>query len=92
MASSRIFVDRLESALNEAGDYLLAAEEGLIGPENIVAEIGEVLLGQKQGRTSNDEITVFKSLGLAVEDMVCAEYLFRKAQSENIGTWIKFNL
>ena len=92
MASSRIFVDRLESALNEAGDYLLAAEEGLIGPENIVAEIGEVLLGQKQGRTSNDEITVFKSLGLAVEDMACAEYLFRKAQSENIGTWIKFNL
>jgi len=51
MASSRIFVDRRESALNEAGDYLLAAEEGLIGPENIVAEIGEVLLGQKQGRT-----------------------------------------
>jgi ornithine cyclodeaminase len=92
MAASRIFVDRRESAINESGDYVLAAEEGLIGPDSIVAELGEVLLGEKQGRTSDDEITLFKSLGLAIEDMACAEYLFDKAQRENIGTWIKFNL
>jgi ornithine cyclodeaminase len=92
MAASRIFVDRRESAINESGDYVLAAEEGVIGPDSIVAEIGEVLIGAKQGRTSDDEITLFKSLGLAIEDMACAEYLFEKAQRENVGTWFKFNL
>jgi alanine dehydrogenase len=90
MVASRFFVDRLESALNEAGDYLLPVKEGLMGPNDIIAEVGEVLLGEKQGRTSADEITLFKSLGLAVEDMVCAEYLYQQAQTESRGTWIKF--
>jgi ornithine cyclodeaminase/alanine dehydrogenase-like protein (mu-crystallin family) len=90
MAAARIFVDRRESTLNESGDYLLAVEEGLITAESLQAEIGEVLLGEKPGRTSEDEITLFKSLGLAVEDMACAEYLFAKAKTENVGTWIRF--
>lgn len=90
MAAARIFVDRRESALNEAGDYLLAAAEGLITPDSLVAELGELLLEQKQGRTSDQEITLFKSLGLAIEDMACAEYLFKKAQLEKAGTWIEF--
>jgi len=90
MVASRFFVDRRESALNEAGDYLLPMKEGLMGPNDIIAEVGEVLLGEKQGRTSADEITLFKSLGLGVEDMVCAEYLYQQAQTENVGTWIKF--
>jgi len=90
MVASRFFVDRRESALNEAGDYLLPMNEGLMGPNDIIAEVGEVLLGQKQGRTSADEITLFKSLGLAVEDMVCAEYLYQQAQTKKVGTWIKF--
>ncbi|HJP93054.1 MAG TPA: ornithine cyclodeaminase family protein [Pyrinomonadaceae bacterium] len=88
MAAARIFVDRRESALNEAGDYLLAAKEGVIGPENIVGEIGELLIGTKSGRASTTEITLFKSLGLAIEDVACAEYLYRKAQSQNAGTWV----
>ena len=91
MAAARIFTDRRESALNEAGDYLLAAAEGVIGPENIIAEIGELLLRKKPGRTSYDDITLFKSLGLAIEDMVCAEYLFEKAQTENVGSWVQFS-
>lgn len=90
MAAARIFVDRRESALNESGDYLLAAKEGVIGPENILGEIGELLTGAKQGRTSEDEITLFKSLGLAIEDVVCAEYLYQKAQAQNIGSWVDF--
>ena len=90
MAAARIFVDRRESTLNESGDYLLAVEEGLITAESLQAEIGEVLLGEKPGRTSEDEITLFKSLGLAVEDLACAEYLFAKAKTENVGTWIQF--
>ena len=88
MAAARIFVDRRESALNEAGDYLLAANEGLINAESIVGEIGELLIGTKQGRNSVDEITLFKSLGLAIEDVACAEYLYQKALSQNFGTWV----
>ncbi len=90
LAAARIFVDRRESALNESGDYLLATKEGVIGPENILGEIGELLIGAKQGRTSEDEITLFKSLGLAIEDVVCAEYLYHKAQAQNVGSWVDF--
>jgi len=90
MRVARIFVDRRESALNEAGDYLLAAKEGVVTPENIVAEIGELLTGAKPGRTSESEITLFKSLGLAIEDVSCADYLFKKATTNNTGTWVNW--
>ena len=90
IAASLLFVDRRESAVNEAGDYLLALQEGAIGPEHIFGEIGEVLLGEKAGRTSPDEITLFKSLGLAVEDLAAAEYLYRQAKTKGAGTWVEF--
>ena len=90
MAAARIFVDRRESALNESGDYLLAAKEGVVTPESIVGEIGELLTGTKSGRTSETEITLFKSLGLAIEDVVCADYVYRKAFAENAGSWVQF--
>ena len=90
MAVARIFVDRRESALNESGDYLLAAKDGLIGPENILGEIGELVIGTRQGRTSENEITLFKSLGLAIEDVVCAAYLYEQAQAQSVGTWVDF--
>ena len=90
MAVARIFADRRESALNESGDYLLAAKEGLIDADSILGEIGELLIGTKPGRTSENEITLFKSLGLAIEDVACAEYLYEKAQSQNLGTWVNF--
>ena len=91
MAAARIFVDCRESALNEAGDYILAVKEQMITQDSIIGEIGELLLGQVVGRTSNDEITLFKSLGLAIEDLACAEYLFEKAKQEGVGTWIPFD-
>lgn len=89
MGVARIFVDRRESALNESGDYLLAAKEGVITPESIIGEIGELLVGSKPGRTSPSDITLFKSLGLAIEDVACANYLYQKALSENVGTRVK---
>ena len=91
MAASSLFVDRRESTLNEAGDYLIPAQEGVIGPDHIRAEIGEVLHGDKPGRTSLEEITLFKSLGLAVEDLAAAEYLYRKAKELNEGTWVEYS-
>ena len=90
MGAARIFVDRRESALNESGDYLLAAKEGVVTPESIIGEIGELLIGSKPGRTSSTDITLFKSLGLAIEDVVSAEHLYQKAQTQNVGSWVDF--
>jgi ornithine cyclodeaminase len=90
MAAVSLFVDRRESTINEAGDYLFAAREGAIGPNHIRAELGEVLIGEKPGRTSPEEITCFKSLGLAIEDLAAAEYLYRKARELKVGTWVSF--
>jgi ornithine cyclodeaminase/alanine dehydrogenase-like protein (mu-crystallin family) len=91
IASAALFVDRRESTLNEAGDYLFAMREGAIGPEHIRAELGEILTGEKSGRTSPEEITLFKSLGLAVEDLAAANYLYRKAKELSVGAWIEFD-
>ena len=91
IAASALFVDRRESTINEAGDYLAAAREGAIGPDHIRAELGEVLTGLKAGRKSPDEITLFKSLGLAVEDLASANYLYRKAKELNAGVWVEFD-
>jgi ornithine cyclodeaminase len=90
MTDASLFVDRRESTLNEAGDYLLAVEEGAIGPDHIKAEVGEVLAGRHPGRVDEDELTVFKSLGLAVEDLASAELIVRRARSEGVGVEVDF--
>lgn len=89
MAAASLFVDRRESTLNESGDYLLAAAEGAIGPEQIRAELGELLTGKGKGRTSDDELTVFKSLGLAAEDLAAAEHLYGRAREDGAGTEVE---
>lgn len=90
MAAASLFVDRRESTLQEAGDYILAARDGLIGPDHIRAELGEVLAGAKPGRTAAEEITCFKSLGIAIEDLFAAEYLYRKAKRLGVGSWVEW--
>jgi ornithine cyclodeaminase len=85
MTDAALFVDRRESTVNEAGDFLFPQREGAIGPEHIRAEIGELLLGTAQGRSTPEEITVFKSLGLAVEDLAAAEHVVRRAEEEGVG-------
>ena len=90
MAACSLFVDRRESTINESGDFLFAVRDGLIDETHIRAELGDVLTAQAQGRTSPDEITLFKSLGLAIEDLASAAFLFDKASRENRGVWIEF--
>jgi ornithine cyclodeaminase len=89
VAASSLFVDRRESALAEAGDYLLAVEEAGIGPEHIRAELGELLVGAHPGRAGDDEITLFKSLGLAVEDLAAAELCVARAHERGLGTEVQ---
>jgi ornithine cyclodeaminase/alanine dehydrogenase-like protein (mu-crystallin family) len=86
MADAVLFVDRRESTINEAGDFLFPQREGAIGPDHIRAELGELLIGAAEGRRSDGELTVFKSLGLAVEDLAAAEHVLRRAEAENAGT------
>ena len=83
---SRLFVDRRESTLNEAGDFLFPKQEGAIGDDHILGEIGEILLGKVKGRRGDDEITLFKSLGLAVEDLAAAYHVYSAAKQQGIGT------
>lgn len=86
---SRLYVDRRESALNEAGDFLIPKQEGRITEGHIVGELGDLLLGRITGRRSPDEITVFKSLGLAVEDVAAAHLVYTKAVGERVGTRVE---
>jgi ornithine cyclodeaminase len=85
---SRFFVDRRESALNEAGDFLLARAEGLVGDSHIRGELGEVLLGAVAGREGSSDITIFKSLGLAIEDVAAARHIYERGVSRGTGIWI----
>jgi len=75
---SRLFTDRYESLFNEAGDFLIPKKEGAITDDHVKAEIGEVLSGTKKGRENNEEITVFKSLGIATEDIFSAYHIYEK--------------
>ena len=86
MSAAALFVDRRESTVNEAGDYLFPLREGALDESHIRAELGEVLIGTADGRRSDDELTVFKSLGLAVEDLAAAEHVLAGAEAENAGT------
>lgn len=90
MAASKLYVDRRESTLTESGDYLFAVKEGAIGPDHIRGEIGELLLGRCTGRDSERDITMFKALGLAIEDVAAAHYLYEQARRNGCGTWVKF--
>ena len=91
VANSSFFVDRRESAENEAGDLLLAVQDGAIsGPEHIRGEIGDILVGATAGRGSDDELTVFESLGIAIEDLFAADYIVRRARETGRGTELDF--
>ncbi len=90
VAAAALFADTRESMVNEGGDYLFAVREVDIGPEHIRAELGEVLIGSREGRRTDDELTVFKSLGLAAEDLAAAEHVYGRAQAAGAGASVPF--
>lgn len=87
---SSVFVDRRESALNEAGDLLFPIQEKCFAAEDIRAELGEVLNGKKRGRQSEKEITLFKSLGLGIYDLIAIHHCYVKAQEMGLGIKVPF--
>jgi len=90
VARSRMFVDLREGAIAQAGEFQMARDEGAIDESHILGEIGEVALGRVRGRTGPEDITLYKSLGLVVQDLASAYYVARKASEKNIGTAIDF--
>jgi ornithine cyclodeaminase len=90
VAAAAFFADSRDSVRGESGDFLLALAEGAIGPDHIRAELGEILIGTAPGRADDDEITVFESLGVAVEDLAAAALAYRNAPGSGAGAWLEF--
>lgn len=90
VARSRIVVDSRATVMEEAGDIVKTIQAGLIAEEDIHAEIGEIILGRKSGRTSDDEITFFKSVGNAVQDAAAAQIALQNARVMKLGTDVHF--
>jgi ornithine cyclodeaminase/alanine dehydrogenase-like protein (mu-crystallin family) len=90
VARSRLYVDFKESALALAGDFRRAKEAGAVTDEHIVGSIGDVLSGKATGRASDQDITLFKSLGMVSEDLVSADYIFREAERGKVGQLVEW--
>lgn len=89
IARARVVVDSREAALKEAGDLLMPIAGGLVTAEQLSDELGEVVEGRKPGRTSPDQITVYKSVGIAIQDMAVANLVYRKALAARVGTEVE---
>lgn len=80
VAKARLYADQVEAMKRECGEYLIPKSEGLLDEDHIVGSLGGVLLGKVPGRQSEEEITLFDALGLAVEDVMCAAWLCGEAE------------
>jgi ornithine cyclodeaminase/alanine dehydrogenase-like protein (mu-crystallin family) len=89
LAGATIVVDSREAIMAECGDILLALKEKSIGENAIHAEIGEVLAGTKAARRNSDEITLYKSVGIAIQDVAAAHLVYRKALEKSVGTKVE---
>ncbi len=88
VARARLYTDCRESCLSEAGEFLIARREGAIGDAHLLGELGEVLLGRVPGRLADDDVTVYESLGVALEDLAAAHFIHRRAVETGAGTWL----
>jgi alanine dehydrogenase len=86
VAAARIVVDSRDANLKECGDLLIPMNEGKFGQEHFADEIGEVAAGNKPGRRSPDEITIYKSVGIAIEDVATGNLVLKRAREKGVGT------
>lgn len=89
LARAKVVVDSRAAIMAECGDILLAIDERSIAPSVVHAEIGEVLAGTKPGRTDESEITLYKSVGIAVQDVAAAHLVYHKALKQRVGTTVQ---
>jgi len=83
---ARIIVDHRASALAETGDLIIPLQQKMMNESHIRAELGEILAGNRPGRTSDEEVTIFKSVGVAVQDLTAASRVFENASQAGLGT------
>ena len=83
---ARLFVDSKSACLSEPGDILIPLNKGIIKEKHIVGEIGQLCTGSIRGRKYDDEVTLFKSVGNAVQDIFAAKTIYDKAIEKNVGT------
>lgn len=84
--ASKIYFDSVEAVLSEAGDILIPLENGTITKDDFTGDLGEVILGNVVGRENDDEIIVFKTVGIGTQDLITAKYIYDKAIEQGIGT------
>ncbi|EOP95912.1 ornithine cyclodeaminase [Bacillus cereus HuB4-4] len=89
-SANKVVVESKEAALDETGDLQVPIKEGLFKANAIHAELGQIISGEKAGRENDEEITIFKSVGLAVVDIIVAKYLYEKAVEQGMGNKIEF--
>lgn len=90
VARALVVVDSREAALAEAGDLIQPIQQGIISGEHIHAELGEIVLGRKQGRTHSEQVTFFKSVGVAVQDAVASRLAMQNAQALGLGQQVNW--
>ncbi len=90
VARAKVVVDSRAAALEEAGDLIQPMRAGLFDASHIHAELGEIVLGRKAGRQTQEEITYFKSVGIAVQDAAAAQIAFHNAQEMKLGQEVDF--
>lgn len=84
--ASKIYFDSTEACVEESGDVHRPLEQGIITENDFTGELGQVILGQVPGRESEDEIILFKNVGIGILDLVAAESIYRKARENKAGT------
>jgi ornithine cyclodeaminase/alanine dehydrogenase-like protein (mu-crystallin family) len=89
LARAKVVVDSRAAIMAECGDILLAIQERSIAPSAVHAEIGEVLAGTKPGRTDESEITLYKSVGIAIQDVAAAHLIYNKALQQGVGSAVE---
>ena len=91
VVNSKIVCDQVDACLAEAGDIQIPIEEGALKPADIYGEIGELITGAKAGRESDQEVTLFKSVGLSIQDISAAHYVYQQAIEAGVGTEFTFS-
>lgn len=91
LTADKVYIDDRDSMLEEAGEFTQLIDQGIISEDFYTGEIGDLILGKVPGRENEDEITIFKSVGISAQDLVSAENIYRKAIELGIGQVIDFD-
>ncbi len=90
VSRAKVIVDSRQASLAEAGDLMIPLRRGLIGPDHIYAELGQIAAGQLPGRETRQEVTFFKSVGLAIQDIAVAALVLQEAEKSSLGMEVDF--